>query len=677
MTEENIKACAIDYETYYDEVYSLSNMSVHQYVNDPRFDAYLVAIYSDDIEFVGHPKDAPWDKVNGRLALYHNASFDHVVTGRLRELGIIPEHIEFKGPFDTADMAPYLNAPRNLAGASKALLGKVMSKKTRSDMKGKTYQDMVDEGRLDELLKYGGTDAQNTYELWKNCGHLWPAKEQEISRLNFGSLQYGVKVNRQYASETCAAMEREIEATLALIPWAVESLEFLRNKHPDKGITWWDYRSSKDSSKNKATGRKNVQGALSPYAVRAQGEKEGISIPASLAKTSEDWDKCIKEYGDKYPWMRAVGKYRSLNAHYCKASNVRDGLKPDDTFTFQIKYFGAGTGRFSGGSGEASGDKFNPQNMPRGEMFGCDLRHFFIPREGCRFVISDFSQIEARVLLWLAGDMTLAEAVKREGNLYQAYAKIRGLYKGSGKFKDDDNAGYQAVKSQVLGLGYSMGTVRYAQTLIDAGLVDRELKQGEMFKGVKPAKLPPEVRELLQYLKVPFNKAVWYYVYLRAEKEVSEYRSSNPLIVKHWEQHDYWLKKSVLAKDPTHEIALRSNRVLTYYDPQFVKVELQTRPAVKARTEIGGTLKFLHRGLLTNNEVQATSRDILCDAWRAIAAEGIQVLWTVHDEFIIEAREDEAEDTLKRVEELMVSSSPWADGCPLGVESHITGMYLK
>ncbi len=674
----SVKAYAIDYESYYDKEYSLSEMSTYQYVTDPRFDAYLVAVHGEDFHWVGHPKDFDWSVIDGAIWIFHNASFDYVVTTRLQELGIIPPHIKCHSVFDTADMAPYLNAPRNLAGASFALLGRMMSKKVRSDMKGKTYQDIVDEGpeALEALITYGGTDAVNAYDLWKDCHHLWPESEQEISRLNFEAAQYGTMVNKEYAIKTTAAMEKQIEEVLMQIPWVQPSIDFLTAKH-GRPITVWEYLSlaKKDQTKNKETKERNVQPPLSPKAVRAMGEKCGIAIPASLAKTSEDWDKCIKQHGPKFPWMAAIGTYRSLNAHYCKARTVRDGLRPDGTFVMSTLYWGGHTGRFSGGSGDESGSRFNPQNPPRDEMFGCNLRHFFVPRPGHKFIIADYSQIEPRKLLWLAGDTKLAEAVKQEGSVYQAYAKIRGIYTGTGKFKDDDPKGYAKVKAQVLGLGYGMGAARYAQTLLDANLVKDELEQGRIFLGVKPKDLPSEVRDLLKYIKQPFNRAPLYFVFLRAQREVNEYRESNPLIVRHWQLHDYWLKKSAVAKDPTHEIALRNGHILKYYDPQMVATA--DGRSIKARFEIGGALKFLHRGLLTNNEVQSTARFTLTDAWRVLAKEQKVVLWTAHDEFIIESPEHRVEEDQKIVEEIMVTSSPWAEGCPLGVESHITDMYLK
>ena len=66
----------IDYETYYDKDCSITR-GLGNYLNHDLFDAYMVSIYSaDNFAWVGHPKDAPWEKLEGHVALSHNRGFD-------------------------------------------------------------------------------------------------------------------------------------------------------------------------------------------------------------------------------------------------------------------------------------------------------------------------------------------------------------------------------------------------------------------------------------------------------------------------------------------------------------------------------------------------------------------------------------------------------------------------
>jgi hypothetical protein len=130
------RVVAVDFETFYSRDYSVRDLGVHRYVNDPRFDAYLVALWSPDFQWVGNPADAPWGEADGHIWVSHNRQFDEAVFDRLQQLGVI--HPD-SGPLewhDTAALAAYLQAPRNLAGAARGLLGMEISKDLRDQMKG-------------------------------------------------------------------------------------------------------------------------------------------------------------------------------------------------------------------------------------------------------------------------------------------------------------------------------------------------------------------------------------------------------------------------------------------------------------------------------------------------------------------------------------------------------------
>ena len=76
MKKKKRKVAAIDFETYYSALVSIAKMSTYQYVNHPEFLAFLVAIYSPDLEFVGNPENFDWRRLDGYLLVAHNASFD-------------------------------------------------------------------------------------------------------------------------------------------------------------------------------------------------------------------------------------------------------------------------------------------------------------------------------------------------------------------------------------------------------------------------------------------------------------------------------------------------------------------------------------------------------------------------------------------------------------------------
>ena len=589
---------AVDFETFYDKEYSLSKMSPWNYVFHEKFDAYLVAVYGEDISFVGHPSEFDWAKLDGKTLIMHNAGFDGLVVKRLQADGMIDPSLDLSNLVDTADMVVWLKAPRALKGASKELLGRDMDKAVRDKMKGKTYKDMVSAGGEEDLLKYGIGDAVNTYDLWVGFSDKWPEKERIASRMNREAGWYGFMVNKGLVNSGLVTLNQKLFDTEKNIPWI------------DEG-----------------------EKPLSPKAIRAHGRKEGIPVPASLAKDNPVTLAWAKQYGEKCPWIKATSEWRSVNMLRTRVQAISNNIREDGTMPYSCKYYGAHTGRFSGG-GEAKGGAFNMLNQPRKAMFGVDVRPMFIARPGHKLIISDLAQIEARLLLWRVGDTAFLDILREEGNLYQAYARKTGFYTGTGKFKDDDLDGYNLTKARVLGLGFGCGDKRFREMA--------ETQYGVILTAQQ------------------------------AKEAVQGFRDENPLICKHWWSHQVHLRLSANARDKTHEVELRSGRDLVYFDPQ-----LTGDREVKVRFERGGNLRKVYGGLLTENEIQATARDVLIDGMVAIDKAGYRYLLSVYDEIVVEVPEAKAEDAAREVPYLMTHSSPWAEGCPLDTETHISDCYLK
>lgn len=170
--EDPDNTLAIDWETYYNNEYSLKNMSSIAYVMDEQFDPYLVAIkgkvQGQNIHFCGRPNTFPWgDLITAHKAqpirlLAHNASFDEPVTWRYLQtaghesLEWLTSHFLF---LCTADMAAYLKYPRALARLSYELRLPVPDKSIRDKMKGVDFTK--DEELTTERLNYAMGDAKN------------------------------------------------------------------------------------------------------------------------------------------------------------------------------------------------------------------------------------------------------------------------------------------------------------------------------------------------------------------------------------------------------------------------------------------------------------------------------------------------------------------------------------
>lgn len=587
---------SFDVETLYTELYSLSKMSVFNYVHDDRFDCYLVSVHDKmGPVYIGRPEGFDWSMMDDKIVVAHNMSFDFVVLQRLVELGKVPRMPKAAEWACTADLAAWLGVKRDLKTASRVLLGEEVSKATRAAMKGKASADLA--GNAD-VLKYAGDDARLCYELAAKYLDQWPKEERRISTLNREAGIRGIHMDVDMVETGIATLEPQLQAAMDKIPWV-------------------------------ATGDK----PLSPNALRKYGQALGLPVPASLAKDSPDFMEWSAKYADQYPWVKAVGEYRSINALLCRVQSLRDGIdRRTDMFPFGIKYFGAATGRFSGGGGEGAG-RFNCQNMPRKAMYGVDLRPMFMARPGHTFIIADYAQIEARFLLWRAGDTDALIPMREGRSVYQAAAEASGICAPGFDLKHSDPHKYQLVKSTTLGAGYQASG--------------------------------PKFRAFAKTMGVDLSEQ-------EANNVIEEWRRKNWRVTQLWREHQNSLMFSARRKDPTHQIELCSGRVLTYWEPRIEGREVsvyQTR---------GANRTYFYGGKATENEVQASCRDILVAAWLAVDKAGLPpVVLSVHDELVIEAKIDEAPQIAKELERIMCNCAPWAEGLPLGVEVTISDRYTK
>jgi hypothetical protein len=160
---------------------------------------------------------------------------------------------------------------------------------------------------------------------------------------------------------------------------------------------------------------------------------------------------------------------------------------------------------------------------------------------------------------------------------------------------------------------------------------------------------------------------------------VKAYREANPRVVAYWAKHHRGLAMSANHQDPTHEVELASGRWLKYYDPICAGTDSYNRPSYKVRYALGEEHESCYGGLLTENEIQATARDVLRDGWVALEAKGFDVPLTVHDEYVAlgPSNPAEQEDYKHEFERIATSSSPWAEGCPISLKLKVFEHYQK
>ena len=273
------------------------------------------------------------------------------------------------------------------------------------------------------------------------------------------------------------------------------------------------------------------------------------------------------------------------------------------------------------------------------------IRTSFIPKSGCKFIVADFSAIEARVIAWLAGEKWRQEVFESGGDIYCASASqmfhvpvekngINGHLRQKGK-----------IAELALGYGGSVGALK-AMGAIEMGLEEEEL-----------------------------------------QPLVSAWRSSNPNIVRLWWDIDRAAMTAVKERSSTAThgirfsyqsgmlfIILPSGRRLAYVKPRIG--ENRFGSDCITYEGIGGTKKWeridSYGPKFVENIVQAVSRDILCYAMQNLR--DFAIVMHVHDEIVIEA--DHRMST-EAVCNQMGQTPPWAKGLLLRADGYETYFYKK
>ena len=273
------------------------------------------------------------------------------------------------------------------------------------------------------------------------------------------------------------------------------------------------------------------------------------------------------------------------------------------------------------------------------------IRTAFVPQDGRKFIVADFSAIEARVIAWIAGERWRLKVFEGGGDIYCASASqmfhvpvekhgVNGHLRQKGK-----------IAELALGYGGSVGALK-SMGALEMGLAEEEL-----------------------------------------QPLVSAWRDSNPNITEFWWTVDHAVKECVKKRMPTEThgirfdyqsgmlfITLFSGRRLAYVKPRIG--ENQFGGESVTYMGVGGTKKWerleSYGPKFVENIVQAVSRDILCYAMRTLR--NCSIVAHVHDEIIIEA---DMRMSLPAVCEQMGRTPPWAKGLLLRADGYECSFYQK
>lgn len=424
----------LDFETYYDNEFSLSRMSTEDYVTDPRFEIIGVGIKIGSGQTTWHPthhgavealRKIDW---HAHAMLAHHTMFDALVLQV--HVGVTPRFYLDTKSMAQAVLKPFCNSA-SLAGVSRYLQ---LGEKGREVIaaKGKRIGDFT----ADELFAYGQyciNDVELTHRIFTRLMETFPKSELFVID----------KTLRMYLEPRIQLDAELLEESLQML--RVRKAELLDNL-PD-GVTQDDLMSNPKLALVLQSFGVNPPTKISPTTNKPT---------LAFAKTDPEFLELCEHDDDRVQAVMAARLGTKSTIAETRTERMLDIAKRHGSLRVPLVYYGAHTGRWSGTEG------INLQNLPRGS----DLRRALTAPEGHSFMVADFKQIEARVLAWAAGQKDLVDAFMRGDDVYSLFASI--LYSKPKELVNDHER--FIGKTCILGLGYGMGPDKFGATLLSKGI---------------------------------------------------------------------------------------------------------------------------------------------------------------------------------------------------------------
>ena len=644
-----MKKLSIDIETFSD--IDLIKCGVYKYADSPAFEILLFAYSIDDGEIniidLVNGEELPEEiaeaiKSDTVIKTAFNAQFERVCLSK--HLGILLDPSSW---YCTAVQAAELSLPSSLADVGAAL--------------GLERQKMT-EGK--ELIKYFCVSCKPTKSNGGRTRNM-PGDAPEKWALFKEYCKRDVDVERQIAKKLEMYPISESEHRLYVLDQRINDrgvlvdLELARQAVKLNSIQ----TAVATEQAYTLTGLENPNSVaqLKAWLTENGVEMESLSKKA-VAALADETDGDIQEMLHLRLLMSktSVKKYEAVMRSVCRDNRVR------------------GMMRFCGASrtGRWSGNILQPQSLPQNHLPDLTLardivkdgdfemlnmtfgnvpnalseliRTVLIPKPNHRFIVADFSAIEARVLSWLAGEQWRLDTFRNGGDIYCASASqmfrvpvekhgVNGHLRQKGK-----------ISELACGYGGSVGALK------NMGAVEMGVPEDE-----------------LQGL-------------------INDWRNANPHIVKLWTEVGNTAMKAIKEKTIVslgklvfmYErgilfIRLPSGRRLSYIKPRIGT----NRFGGDSITYMGvGASKKWERletfgGKLVENIVQAIARDLLASAMMNVANAGYNIVFHVHDEIIAEA--PDGQGSVDEMCMLMSINPDWADGIPLSADGYECEYYRK
>ena len=614
----------VDFETYYAKGLGFKTQTTEEYVRDRRFEVVGVGVKVGDApatwfsgtkdEIRNHLSTFAWD---ANALLCHNMLFDGCILSW--HFGITPAFM-----LDTLCMARALHGVE--AGGSLASLALRYGIGEKGNevvaAEGKRREDFTKE----ELAAYGNyciNDVDLTYRLWKILSSAFPTDELALIDMTIRMFTHpAFMVDDALLQDRAIELEEEKRA---LLEGLMEKLKC----------------SDAEGVRKKLASNKQFAALLGEYGIEApmKESKTTGKQTFALAKNDEGF-LSLAEHED--PFIQQLCSVRLGTKSTLEESRIERfiniGKRNKGYLPIPLKYYGAHTGRWAGS------DKVNFQNLPSRDKKKKALKNAVIAPDGYVVINCDSSQIEARVLAWLAGQNDVVKQFADGKDVYSLFAtKIynRPISKA-------DPVERFVGKTCILGLGYGTGALKLQHTL----------------KTSPPGAIVTEDE---------------------AKEFVKTYRDANYKIIDLWREGDkvikdlanwgddiksYYYGEHRCLKVTKEGIVLPNGLMIRYPDLKLNTEESKSQYEYKSRK---GPVS-IWGGSLVENVVQALARIVVGEQMLQIN-QRYRVALTVHDAAVCVVPAEELDEALAYVVERMSEAPDWARGLPVACEAHYGESY--
>lgn len=618
----------LDFETYWAQNYTLKKLTTEEYIKSELFQIIGVGVKVNDAEtkwYTGTESQLKRDLAvydwSNSILVCHNTMFDGAILSWV--LGI-DAHLYA----DTLSMARALLGTE--VGGSLATLANHFS----LGVKGTEVMDAKDKRLEDfseiELSKYGDycrNDVDLTYDLFNVLIKTFPPTELSLIDMTLRMFIHPMlKIDTTILTDRLYEVQDEKQLMLSAL------------QHKLKCESEEDVRKILASSPKFSKVLEEL-GVTVPMKTNAKGKE----IPA-LAKNDLGFLELLEH---ENPFVQQLCTVRLGTKSTIEESRLERiigvGERNNNYLPIPLKYYGAHTGRWSGL------DSINMQNLPSRDKKKKALKNSIIAPDGYVVINCDSSQIEARVLAWLAGQEDVVNQFANAEDVYSIFASK--IYNRT--ISKADPVERFVGKTCILGLGYGTGAAKLQHTLKTqppgANLTEDECK--DIVK-----------------------------LYRTANNKITDLWKTGDAVIKDlagdWDKNydfltntttgkqDYYYGEHKCLKVTKYGIKLPNGMLIRYPKLHLNTEESKSYYAYKSRDG----MKSLWGGALVENVVQALAR-IIVGEQMIIINERYRVCLTVHDAAVCVVKETELEEALEFITGVMSVPPAWAKGLPIACEA--------